>query len=64
MNDFEQNIRSDQQNIEKSCWDCKYQRIVGDTFLGICTWFSTRGKENKQILPSVVDDGCKFFEPR
>jgi len=64
VNDTQQNIESDQQNFKKNCWDCKYQRIAGDTFLGICTWFSRHGKKDKEILPSVVDDGCKFFEPR
>jgi hypothetical protein len=24
----------------KSCWDCNYQQIGGETFLGKCTWFS------------------------
>ena len=25
---------------EMNCWDCSYQQIGGDIFLGKCTWFS------------------------
>lgn len=50
---------------EQSCWECKYQKIAGSTFLGICTWFEQHGKgKNKEITPEVVDKGCKFFEAR
>lgn len=48
-----------------SCWECDYQRIGGDTFLGICTYFSReRGKEDKEIPPHVVDAGCKLFKQK
>jgi len=48
-----------------TCWDCKYQQIAGDTFLGKCTWFSEHKREkNKDIPPEVVDIGCKHFVQR
>ena len=53
-----------EQSKEKnlvSCWNCKYQQIGGDTFLGNCIYFETIGKEKKSIPSSVVDNGCKFF---
>lgn len=47
---------------EKSCWDCGYQQIAGDTFLGRCTWFSKHKQEkDKEIPPNVIDVGCKHF---
>ena len=49
----------------KSCWDCSYQQIAGDTFLGKCTWFSKHKREkDKDITPKVVDVGCKYFVQR
>lgn len=48
--------------IERSCWNCGYQQIAGDTFLGKCTWFSKHKQEkDKDITPKVVDVGCKYF---
>ena len=46
---------------EKSCWSCSYQQIGGDTFLGLCTYFSTVGNKNKEIPPEVVDKSCKYW---
>lgn len=48
----------------KSCWNCSYQQIGGKTFLGICTYFATVGKENKEIPPDRVDTGCKQWKLR
>ena len=49
----------------KSCWDCSYQQIANDTFLGKCTWFSKQKREkDKDIPPDVVDVGCKHFVQR
>jgi len=49
----------------KSCWNCSYQQIGGDTFLGKCTWFSKKNnKPDKEIPPDVVDVGCKQFVKR
>lgn len=51
--------------IKRSCWDCNYQQIAGDTFLGKCTWFSKHKQEkDKDITPKVVDVGCKYFVQR
>jgi hypothetical protein len=47
-----------------SCWTCAYQKIGGPTFLGVCTYFSTIGKPNKDIPPGVVDVGCKQWKAR
>jgi hypothetical protein len=48
-----------------SCWNCDYQQIAGNTFLGKCTFFSKhRRKEDKEIPPKVVDVGCKHFVQR
>ncbi len=48
----------------KSCWNCRYQKIGGKTFLGLCTFFATVGKDNKEIPPAVVDLGCKHWQLR
>ena len=49
----------------KNCWDCSYQQIAGETFLGKCTWFSKhRQGMDKEIPPEVVDVGCKHFVQR
>jgi hypothetical protein len=48
-----------------SCWNCKFNDLSGNTFLGICTWFAKHEKgQNKEIPPEVVDVGCKYFTPR
>lgn len=49
---------------EHSCWKCAYQQIGGDSFLGMCTFFSRVGKANKEIPANVVDVGCKQWAPR
>lgn len=50
---------------KKNCWDCGYQQIAGDTFLGKCTWFSKHKREkDKDITPKVVGVGCKYFVQR
>ena len=51
-------------NEDKTCWNCAYQQIGGDTFLGICKYFETIGKENKEVPPSVVDQGCKQWKKK
>jgi hypothetical protein len=51
-----------QHENNKSCWNCRYQRLdIGTTLLGMCTWFSCNGKKDKEIHPEAVDVGCKFF---
>lgn len=48
--------------VRKSCWDCSYQNITDNTFLGTCTWFSkNKSQKDKEIPPEVVDVGCKHF---
>jgi hypothetical protein len=44
---------------ERSCWNCAYQQIGGDSFLGMCTFFSHVGKPNKEIPANIADVGCK-----
>ena len=47
---------------QPSCWNCDFQQIGGNTFLGICTWFQKNGHgENKEIPPAIVDKGCQHF---
>ena len=49
---------------KKSCWNCMWQQRGGITFLGICRYFETIGKPNKDIPSSLVDVGCKFWKVR
>lgn len=58
-----QSIATDQE-VEKNCWQCKYQNLGGSTFFGICTWFSHNAKKNKEIPVNIVDVGCKYFIPK
>ena len=51
------------QEAGKACWTCGL-RVGGDTFLGICTYFESVGKENRPIPENVVDVGCKFWEKK
>ena len=45
-----------------NCWSCGYQQNDGhDTFLGICTFFSTKGLPNRDIPATVADVGCPRF---
>jgi hypothetical protein len=54
-----------QVQSDKNFWDCNFQQISGNTFLGLCTWFELNGKgQNKEIKPQVVDKGCKYFLKR
>ena len=65
MMDEINNLDNENQTAIRNCWDCNYQKIGGDSFLGICTWFSKhRNMRDKEILPSKVDIGCKYFEQR
>jgi len=55
----------DKTKNEKSCWNCNYQQIGGDSFLGKCTWFSKHKQgEDKEIPPKTVDVGCKYYALR
>ena len=46
-----------------TCWTCQFQNITSpNTFLGLCKWFEQKGQEAKQITPTIVDIGCKFWE--
>ena len=59
------NKKASNSNENQNCWDCAYNDIQGNTFLGRCTWFSKHGKgENKDIPPEIVDSGCKYFSPK
>ena len=42
-----------------SCWDCIYQQLGGDVFLGYCRYWERFGEEKKEIPPDIVDKGCK-----
>lgn len=46
---------------KKSCWECKYNDLNNNTFLGKCLWFKEHGLEIKEIPPEIVDKGCKHF---
>jgi hypothetical protein len=56
---------ADEIKSKKNCWDCNYQQIGGDTFLGKCKWFSKHKQEkDKEIPPKTVDIGCKYYTQR
>ena len=42
-----------------SCWDCIYQQLGGNAFLGYCRYWERLGEEKKEIPPDIVDKGCK-----
>tara|TARA_Y100000593_G_scaffold51238_1_gene96393 strand:- start:92 stop:292 length:201 start_codon:yes stop_codon:yes gene_type:complete len=44
------------------CWTCKYQQRGGINLLGCCLYFEVIDEEKKDIPPTVVDIGCKFYE--
>jgi hypothetical protein len=48
---------------DKSCWNCKYQDLNNDSFLGKCKWFPIHRNEPAKDIPArLVDIGCKYFE--
>lgn len=47
-----------------SCWNCGWQQIGGESFLGMCRWFETRGEAKKAIPATVVDAGCRWWKER
>ena len=49
---------------QRNCWTCKYQQRGGITLLGYCLYWEQLGKEKKEIPPSVVDLGCKYYKER
>lgn len=50
---------------KNNCWNCKFQNLANDTFLGLCTWFKIhKNQQPKEILPDRVDKGCKFFQSK
>ena len=38
---------------DKSCWECSYNKIGGDSFLGRC-----KVRSLEEIPPHIVDKGC------
>jgi|SaaInlLV_10m_DNA_2_1039722.scaffolds.fasta_scaffold39760_2 hypothetical protein len=57
-------MESISNKTKKNCWECGYQDLTGNTFLGICLWFKEHRKEIKEIPPKIVDEGCKFFKEK
>ena len=55
---------TDAKDNARTCWDCRFQQVGGNAFLGMCTYFKTLGKENREIPASVVDKGCKFWQAK
>lgn len=43
------------------CWTCGWHRLGGSTFLGACGWFEAHQRPRKDIAPSMVDVGCRFW---
>ena len=42
---------------DRTCWTCAWVQLGGDSFLGLCKWFETRGGPKKPIPPHIVDTG-------
>lgn len=55
---------AEEATMSRSCWECRFQQIGGDTFLGLCRYFETKGQAKKAIPATVVDTGCKFWEAK
>ena len=49
-------------NEKKECWNCTYQNIPPESFLGKCLYFAQKGMNSKPIPPHVVDRGCKYWK--
>ena len=46
-------------DTDRSCWTCQYQRLGGDTFLGLCSYPAKNNpNRDKPIPPAFVDTGC------
>ena len=44
---------------DRSCWECLYNKIGGNTFLGRCNM-----RNLKDIPPHVVDKGCPRWKSK
>jgi len=52
-------------DADRSCWTCAYQRIGGDTFLGLCACPAKNNPDrNKPIPPAIIDQGCGNWKPK
>ena len=51
--------------IEKrECWNCTYQHMPLESFLGECSYFVRKGMKPKPIPPHVVSRGCKYWSKK
>lgn len=51
---------------DKSCWECGFVSLGGNTLVGRCRWFvEVKGeKEPKDIPTDRCDKGCKFYKEK
>lgn len=47
---------------KKQCWNCIYQDMPQESFLGECTYFVRKGMSPKEIPSDIVDRGCKYWK--
>jgi hypothetical protein len=46
---------------ENNCWNCGWNRLGGNTLMGVCWWFVKKLGYAKEIPRDVCDKGCKFW---
>ena len=58
-------MNTEKVDTDRSCWTCEYQRIGGDTFLGLCAFPAKNNpKRDKPIPPAFVDTGCRNWKAK
>lgn len=46
---------------DRSCWTCGWNRLGGNTLMGVCGWFFKSKGIFKEIPKNICDKGCKFW---
>ena len=51
-------------NKETSCWKCLYHSAGGINLLGNCKYFEVSGEKMKEVPPTVINAGCRFWQKK
>lgn len=53
------------QEMDWSCWSCSWKVIGGNRFPLNCSYPAPNNPSRDKPVPgTVVDQGCKFFDPK
>lgn len=47
--------------MANNCWNCEWNRLGGNTLMGVCWWFVESLGYAREIPRTTCDKGCKFW---